>query len=199
MAFKKPRRQGINIDMTPYVDVMMVIITFFMLTAQFKAELSEDVQVSLPTAGNDTTKLPERNVMTIVVTQWGDIFVDVDNSKVRDDVFGDPLGLAVYHPDSTTQPGYITHKIGGDREVKRPILYIKEREKFKKLLIDLRLSSMNNVGKDLRIVVKGDKDASIGTIQDLMDILRETKNTRFSLVTQMEQGENKPEGKPEGK
>jgi len=45
------------------------------------------------------------------------------------------------------------------------------------------------VGKDLRIVVKGDKESSIGAIQDLMDILKETKNTRFALVTDMEKGE----------
>jgi biopolymer transport protein ExbD len=193
MSIKRPKRTGVSIDMTPYVDVIMLILTFFMLTAQFKAELSEDVQVTLPSSGNDTTKLPERNVMTIVVTKWGDIFVDVDNSKVREDVLGDPLGLAIFHPDSTTQPGYVTHNIGGEKEVKRPIILFKDREKFKKLLIDLRLSSKNNVGKDLRIVVKGDKNSDIGTIQDLMDILKETKNTRFSLVTDMEHGDKKKE------
>ena len=193
MAVKRPKRPGVSIDMTPYVDVIMLILTFFMLTAQFKAELSEDIKVSLPSSGNDTTKLPERNVMTLVVTQWGDIFVDVDNSKVREDALGDPLAMAVFHPDSTTPAGYLTHNIGGDKEVKRPIVDFKDREKFKKLLIDLRLSSKNNVGKDLRICVKGDKDASIGTIQDLMDILKETKNTRFSLVTDMEHGDKKKE------
>ncbi len=180
-----------NIDMTPYVDVIMLILTFFMLTAQFKAELNEDIQVSLPSSGNDTTKLPERNVMTIVVNKFGDIFVDVDNSKVREDVLSDPLGLAAYHPDSTTRPGWETQNISGTKELKRPLVKFTDREKFKKLLIDLRLSSKNNVGKDLRIVVKGDKDADIGTIQDLMDMLKETKNTRFALVTDMEHGEKK--------
>ncbi|MGH2574163.1 MAG: ExbD/TolR family protein, partial [Ignavibacteria bacterium] len=82
-AIKRPRRPSIPIDMTPYVDVIMLILTFFMLTAQFKAELSEDIKVTLPSSGNDTTKLPERNVMTILVTKPGDIYVDVDNIKVR--------------------------------------------------------------------------------------------------------------------
>ena len=49
----------------------------------------------------------------------------------------------------------------------------------------------NNVGKDLRIVVKGDREADIGAVQDLMDMLKETKNTRFALVTDMETGEKK--------
>lgn len=193
-SVKRPKRGGVTIDMTPYVDVMMVILTFFILTAQFKAELSEDVEVVLPKSGNDTTKLPERNVMTIVVTKFGDIFVDVDNVKVKEDVLGDPLALAAYHPDSTTKPGYETGAYTeGTKQLKRPIVKFTDREKFKKLLIDLRLSSRNNVGKDLRIVVKGDKEANIGTIEDLMDMLKETKNTRFALVTDMETGEKKEE------
>jgi biopolymer transport protein ExbD len=191
-AVKRPRRSGIAIDMTPYVDVIMVILTFFMLTAQFKAELSEDVKVTLPESGNDTTKLPEKNVMTILVTKAGDIYVDVDNIKVRQDVFGDQFGIAAFHPDSTTPSQIGAEKSEGEKPgLKRPIIKFTNREEFKKRLIDLRLSSKSLVGKDLRIVVKGDKDADIGAIQDLMDMLKETKNTRFALVTDMERGEKK--------
>lgn len=191
-AVKKRRRPAQPIDMTPYVDVIMLILTFFILTAQFKAELSEDIQVKLPNSGNDTTKLPERNVMTLVINRFGDIFADVDNTKVREDVLGDPIGLAAYHPDSTTQPGWTNPANLNDKgSIKRPIIVFTEREKFKKLLIDFRLSSKSIVGKDLRIVVKGDKEADIGTVQDLMDILKETKNTRFAFVTDLEQDDDK--------
>jgi biopolymer transport protein ExbD len=190
---KKTRRAAQRIDMTPYVDVIMLILTFFILTAQFKAELADDIQVKLPSSGNDTTKLPERNVMTLVVSKWGDVFVDVDNLKVREDVFGNGLGIAAYHIDSTTPPGWKDpKKLNPEgKEMGRPIVEITDKDKFRKLLIDLRLSSKSIVSKDLRIVVKGDKDASIGAIQDLMDILKDTKNTRFALVTDMEKGEEK--------
>jgi len=185
---KKRRRPVQPIDMTPYVDVIMLILTFFILTAQFKAELAEDIQVKLPNSGNDTTKLPERNVMTLVVNRFGDIFADVDNVKVKEDVLGDPIGLAAFHPDSTTPPGWTNPLNLNDKGIlKRPLIIFNDREKFKKLLIDFRLSSKSNVGKDLRIVVKGDKDADVGTVQDLMDILKETKNTRFAFVTDLEQ------------
>lgn len=188
-AVRRPRRPAVAIDMTPYVDVIMLILTFFMLTAQFKAELSEDIKVTLPTSGHDTTKLPERNVMTIMVTKPGDIFVDVDNIKVRQDVFGDPLGIGAFHPDSTTQSEIgLVRTEEKEEGVKRSIIKFPDREQFKKSLIDLRLSSKSIVGKDLRIVVKGDKEVDLGAIQDLMDMLKETKNTRFALVTEMEQG-----------
>ena len=185
---KKHRRPPQDIDMTPYVDVIMLILTFFILTAQFKAELAEDIQVKLPNSGNDTTKLPERNVLTLVINRFGDIFADVDNVKVREDVLGDPIGLAAFHPDSSTVRGWDDPKNLNDKGMlKRPIIVFNDKEKFKKLLIDFRLSSKSNVGKDLRIVVKGDKDADIGIVQDLMDMLKETKNTRFAFVTDLEQ------------
>jgi biopolymer transport protein ExbD len=185
-AVKRRRPSPQSIDMTPYVDVIMLILTFFILTAQFKAELAEDIQVKLPNSGNDTTKLPERNVMTLVINRFGDIFADVDNVKVREDVLGDPVALAVYHPDSTTKPGYDDPKNLNDKGMlKRPLVKYTDREKFKKLLIDFRLSSKSNIGKDLRIVVKGDKESDIGTVQDLMDMLKETKNTRFAFVTDL--------------
>lgn len=190
MAVKRPRRAGVSIDMTPYVDVIMLILTFFMLTAQFKAELSEDIEVKLPESGNDTTKLPERNVMTLMVTKAGDIFVDVDNMKVREDVFGDPLGLGAFHPDSTT-PANFEGDINKNIDIKRPIVKYNNRDAFKKVLIDLRLSSKSIVQKDLRIVVKGDRDVDLGVIQDLMEMLKETKNTRFALVTEMAHGDKK--------
>ncbi len=189
-AVKRRKRPSQSIDMTPYVDVIMLILTFFILTAQFKAELAEDIQVKLPNSGNDTTKLPERNVMTLVINRFGDIFADVDNIKVREDVLGDPIGLAAYHPDSTTQPGWNNPANLNDKgTMKRPIIAFNDREKFKKLLIDFRLSSKSNIGKDLRIVVKGDKEADIGVVQDLMEIMKETKNTRFSFVTDLETDE----------
>jgi biopolymer transport protein ExbD len=192
-AIRKRRRPVQPIDMTPYVDVIMLILTFFILTAQFKAELAEDIQVKLPTSGNDTTKLPERNVMTLVVTKFGDVFADVDNVIVRQKVLGTSTAIGVFHPDSTTKPGYenLANYTKENKEMKRPIVIFKNREEFKHRLIDFRITSKNEIGKDLRIVVKGDKDADIGTIQDLMDILKETKNTRFSLVTDMQQDDSK--------
>lgn len=193
-AVKKPKRPSVNIDMTPYVDVIMLLLTFFMLTAQFKAELTEDIKINLPQSGSDTTKLPERNVMAIMVSKDGDVFVDVDNMKVRQDVFGEALGMAAFHIDTTTQAGFEKPEFTQNLEnIKRPLIKYKTREQFKKLLIDLRLSSKSVVGKDLRIVVRADKDTDMGVIQDLMDMLKETKNTRFAFVTDMDRGEEKKE------
>ena len=183
-SIKKP---GVKIDMTPLVDVIMLLLTFFMLTATFKAEMSENIEVKLPQSINtDSTKLPEKDVMTLTLTPKGDIYVDVDNFKVRKAVFGDEFGLGVYHPDSTgtVKTEYEqTGKIAG-KDVKRKVMVL-NKDQFEKTLSDLRLQLKNMTeGKsDFKIVLKGDKDADFGTVEDLMGSLKSTKNTRFSLVT----------------
>jgi biopolymer transport protein ExbD len=188
-SIKKP---GIKIDMTPLVDVIMLLLTFFMLTATFRAESTEAIEVNLPQSANtDSTKMPSENVMILTLTKAGDVFLDVDNFKVRQSVFGDPFGIGMYHPDSLSKSELeTTGKING-KVFKRKIVTM-NKSQFEKSLNDLRLNLKNETNNkaDFRIVVKGDKGTNYGVVEDLMSSLKDTKNTRFSLVTSYE-SENK--------
>ncbi len=44
----------------------------------------------------------------------------------------------------------------------------------------------------LRIAIKGDRDAEFGVISDIMDIMQETNNTRFNLITNFEDDPKPP-------
>jgi len=198
---KKPKsikKPGIRIDMTPLVDVIMLLLTFFMLTATFKSVESEAVQVSLPKSFNtDSTKLPDKDVMTITLTPAGDIFVDVDNYLVRQEVFGDRFAIGLYHPDSTTKSEIEETGKVGNKDFGRKVVIL-NRAQFEKTLTDLRLTlkNMTDNQSDFRIVLKGDKDTNFGIVEDLMTSLKETRNTRFSLVTTFkfkEEGEESEE------
>ena len=186
-SIKKP---GVNIDMTPLVDVIMLLLTFFMLVATFKAESTEAIEIKLPeSVVTDTTKLPEKDIMTLTLTKGGDVFLDVDNYKVREEVFGDAFGVGLFHPDSTTKSEYeLTGKIQG-KDLKRKVI-VMNRSQFEKTLNDLRLKLKNLQGakSDFRIVIKGDTQTDYGIVEDLMDIFKATKNTRFALVTDVKSG-----------
>lgn len=71
--------------MTPMVDVAFLLLTFFMLTTQFKPP--EVVQIVLPTSHSDF-KLPESDVMTITISKDNRLFLGVDNQYVRSKIFG---------------------------------------------------------------------------------------------------------------
>lgn len=72
--------------MTPMVDVAFLLLTFFMLTTQFRPP--EEVTVILPES-NSNLKLPESNVMTITIEQKGRIFLGFDSQWMMAQLFGD--------------------------------------------------------------------------------------------------------------
>lgn len=82
--FKKPR-VGVKLDMTPMVDVGFLLLTFFMLTTQFRPP--EEIQVTLPSS-HSAIKLPELNVMTLTVSKEGKVFLGVDSQNLRVALFG---------------------------------------------------------------------------------------------------------------
>jgi len=82
----KQARVGIRIDMTPMVDVAFLLLTFFMLTTQFRPP--EEVQIELPTS-HSAMKLPESDVMIITVTKEGKIFLGLDSQNLRARLFGE--------------------------------------------------------------------------------------------------------------
>ncbi len=81
----KPKRHGVLIDMTPLVDVAFLLLTFFMLTTQFKPP--EEVTIDLPSS-NSVFKLPESDVMSLSLSKDGRIFLGLDSQKLRRRIFG---------------------------------------------------------------------------------------------------------------
>jgi len=71
--------------MTPLVDVAFLLLTFFMLTTQFKPP--EEVKIELPSS-NSQFKLPESDVMTLTLSKDGRIFLGLDSQKLRGRLFG---------------------------------------------------------------------------------------------------------------
>ncbi len=81
----KHHRQNVRVDMTPLVDVAFLLLTFFMLTTQFKPP--EEVTIELPRSHSDI-KLPESDVMTINIAKDGRIFLEFDSQILRRRLFG---------------------------------------------------------------------------------------------------------------
>src|ERR1041384_4449720 len=76
----KPKRQTPRLDMTPMVDLAFLLVTFFMLTAQFRPE--EVVAVDTPSSMSQSA-IPTENLMTITVDSAGRVFWDFTDKKVR--------------------------------------------------------------------------------------------------------------------
>lgn len=82
----KTKRMGIRIDMTPMVDVAFLLLTFFMLTTQFRPPT--EVDVVLPDS-HSQIKLPETDVMTLTIDKDGTLYMGVDSQYLRRKLFGE--------------------------------------------------------------------------------------------------------------
>jgi biopolymer transport protein ExbD len=69
-----------SLDMTPMVDLAFLLVTFFMLTAQFRGE--EPVIVDIP-ASQKEIPIPDRDIMTITIDSADRVFFNIDNKAVR--------------------------------------------------------------------------------------------------------------------
>ena len=67
-------------DMTPFVDVAFLILSFFMLATKFKPE--EPVEVTTPNSVSSIV-LPEKDAFMVSVDKEGRAFVSVDNPEFR--------------------------------------------------------------------------------------------------------------------
>lgn len=81
----KKKRVSIRIDMTPLVDVAFLLLTFFMLTTQFKP--TEEVEITFPYSHSEI-KLPESNTMTIYVSKDSKLFLGFDSLIMMERMFG---------------------------------------------------------------------------------------------------------------
>jgi biopolymer transport protein ExbD len=154
MPKHKKKRVGVRIDMTPMVDVAMLLLTFFMMTTQFKPP--EEVEVIIPSSHSEF-KLPESHIMMVYVTKEGKIFLSVDKQELMARLFGQ------------------------DKKYVRAV----EVDKYRlgNLLITARINDPK-----LRTVIKGDKEAPYGPMEDFMDVLVKAQITRFNLVTDLDKG-----------
>ncbi len=148
----RKKRVGVKIDMTPMVDVAFLLLTFFMLTTQFKAP--EEVEIELPSS-HSAVKLPESDIMVINVDKDGKIVLGFDSQILMAKLFGEE------------------NKYRAGVEV--------DLANLGNLLILARISNPK-----LRTVIKGDKKAPYGKIEDVMNTLQRAKISRFNLVTDLE-------------
>lgn len=73
MAIKTKRRVGIRIDMTPMVDITILLLIFYMSTTSFKPP--EAKAVTLPQS-HSQIELPDKDIINITVSKKDSIFVD---------------------------------------------------------------------------------------------------------------------------
>ncbi|RFM22922.1 MAG: biopolymer transporter ExbD [Candidatus Thermochlorobacter aerophilum] len=156
---------GEEIDLAPLVDIAFLLLTFFMMTTVFRA--TDKIQVETPQS-NSAAKEPTKRYVIVTVSDSTDkhdtqVVVNMDEYKVRVTAFqGTP-----YEREATGTDG---------------VLLRDWRKELYEILLRARQA---DPGQSL--VLKADKNARFGVINEIMIKMKEVKFDQVQMVTKMEQ------------
>ena len=182
--------------MTPMSDVMVILLTFFMLTTTFIQK--EPVQVVNPASVSDI-KIPETNVLQILVDKSGKIFLSLDKQEDRMAVlqkvgeaygvtftneqiqkfklinsFGVPIAQMPAFLDLPTEQQDATLRNYG-------VPIDSTDNQFKVWVQEARKQN----GKGLIIAIKADASTPYPIIRQVMSSLQDLRENRYNLITSL--------------
>jgi biopolymer transport protein ExbD len=198
----KVARKSTWVDMTAMCDVAFLLLTFFILTSNFIQK--ELVTVVTPTSISEI-KVPETNVMSILIGSDGKVVMGIDNQKKREELldkiadaysltftkkqkeefslaglFGVPVGVLAQSLDMTP----------GDRAKPENVMGVPSdstNNQFKEWVRYAR-----KVNPDLKIVIKADKGTPYSKIKSVLGTLQDLNENRYNLITGMEEAPKLP-------
>ena len=80
MLSSKKRRYLTEINVIPYVDVMLVLLVIFMVTAPF---MIQGIDVDLPEVESQPIEKANLENVTISINSIGDFFIDFESQKIK--------------------------------------------------------------------------------------------------------------------
>ncbi|MCJ8497705.1 biopolymer transporter ExbD [Chryseobacterium salipaludis] len=197
MARVKPKRHNIRVDMTAMTDVSFLLLTFFILTAQFA---KPDVETITTPSSISEKLLPDGSTMTILSTTDGRFyFTPVENGTERIallDKMGEKYGMKFTNEEKVAFSN--VQSVGVPMNQLKGFLDLsdEDRKAFKsttgipmdstnKQLIDWVETSLA-VNPDYKLAIKGDVETKYPKVKALFEGLRDIDFLKFWLITSQE-------------
>ena len=193
MARIKPKRHGVVTDMTAMCDVAFLLLTFFILTTEFKQPDVEDI---VTPSSISKSKLTEGdNTMTISVTKDGRYYFSPTNNPSQRvellEKMGEKYNITFTEQEKTAFQN--TQFVGVPVAQLKAFLQLPEDQR-KKYKGSIPMDSANmqlvewvqnnaKINREAKLAVKGDGGASYDKFKVLFEGLRDIEFYKFVLVT----------------
>ncbi|MGN6194790.1 MAG: ExbD/TolR family protein [Ginsengibacter sp.] len=195
MARAKIKRGSTSVDMTPMCDVAFLLLTFFILAAQFKP--TEAVNVTPPSSVSNKVA-PEKNFINVTISKDNRVFLNMDPA-IKGDVL-DELGKETNMSFSAQdKQNFINSDFVGVpfNQLKQFLALKPEQVKSEApSLPGIPVDSTNNqlktwisaainarMGEKLNFLIKGDDQSKYPTFKAVVDAFKANDQYKYNLVT----------------
>ena len=200
MARVKPKRHSIRVDMTAMTDVSFLLLTFFILTAQFA---KPDIETITTPSSISEKLLPDASLMTILSTTDGKFyFTPVENGTERIallDKMGQKYGMSFTDKEKVAFSNL--QSVGVPMSQMKRFLDLPDDQRkayksdtgipmdsTKKELVDWVQQSLS-INPDYKLAIKGDVGTKYPKVKSLFEGLRDIQFYKFWLITSQEQAQ----------
>lgn len=198
----KITKQDTFIDMTPMSDVMVLLLTFFMLTATFVKE--EPVKVNAPNSLSEV-KIPENNLLTIFVEKNGKVFMTMDSPATQMAMAEAMISSGKLNLTDKQKKEFSNVPTFGC-ELAYMASWLDQGDRRNEYLTSptstgIPCDSVNDElnlwvkaareanGENMHIAIKADKTTPYLYIKRVMDSLRSIDESRYNLITNFKEGD----------
>jgi biopolymer transport protein ExbD len=169
----KTKRVGFSLDMTPMVDVAFLLLTFFMLTTQFKPP--EPTPIDLPSS-NASVPLPDTDILMVQIGKNDELYMGVDSQPARERMFESTIRKQL------EAAGFAAIEDSA-RKFKINDAFGVTKDNLEKMIIAARFANPK-----VRPVIKSDINASFEMVDFVMKTFKKTNMPTFNLITGLEGG-----------
>ena len=208
MGKVKIKKSDIWIDMTPMSDVMVLLLTFFMLTSTFVKQ--EPVRVNTPGSVSEI-KVPESNVLNVLVSNDGKIFMSLDKTTDKEAALQDVTGQFGIQLTAEQQKKFTDDPMWGvpmnDLQTYLNMDKNKMPEAIKNYGIptdsvpgkegdaamsefQIWVKAAKNANPDAKIAIKADEKTPYKVVKTIMSELQDMNENRYYLITQYKKVED---------
>jgi len=202
MPSVKIKKHAPDNDMTPFVDVAFLILSFFILATKFKPE--EPVEVTTPNSVSSQA-LPEKDAFMVSIDKEGRVFVSMDNPQARQ--------LLISNLNTTRNLGLTPAEI--KNFINAPSVGVPFNQLKSLLSLDPEAESTKNAlkaqpgipcadttggelyywvrdalvaysGKKLNLLIKSDNNTKYPAFKDVLNAFKKNDQNKFLLVTSPE-------------
>ena len=200
MGKVKIKKKDVWIDMTPMSDVMVLLLTFFMLTSTFVK--NEPVKVVTPQSVSEI-KVPEKDVLNILVDKQGKVFMSMDNQAQMMDVLSGMTGQFGVQLSAEQEKKFQKDPMWGvPMEKLSAYLSLGQTEMSNAIKTQgIPTDSINSDGKlgksefqcwvdqalqvnpDIKLAIKADQNTPYKVVKKVMSELQDMNQNRYYLIT----------------